>query len=47
MNTASLVLLFLVAVAFGFGLYKMIKKKGRCAGCDGSCPGCGCGKSRA
>lgn len=44
MNTASFVLIFLIAVAFGYGLYKTVKKKGRCAGCDGSCPGCTYGR---
>lgn len=40
MNGISYVLLFLVAAAVGYGIYKTVKRKGRCACCDGSCPGC-------
>jgi len=40
MNSVSYVLLFLIAAAVGFGIYKTVKRKGRCACCDGTCPGC-------
>jgi len=40
MNLVSYVLLILIAAAVGCGIYKTVKRKGRCACCDGTCPGC-------
>jgi len=40
MNLISYLLIFAVAAAVGYGIYKTVKRKGRCACCDGSCPGC-------
>lgn len=40
MNLISYVLLFLIAMAVGYGFYKTVKRKGRCTCCDGTCPGC-------
>lgn len=40
MNPVSYILLFFIAAAVGCGIYKTVKRKGRCACCDGTCPGC-------
>lgn len=41
MNAISYVLIIVIAAAAGYGIFRMIRRKGRCACCDGSCPGCG------
>jgi len=40
MNALSYILIFLVAVAVGYGIYRTIRRKGKCACCDGGCSGC-------
>jgi len=50
MNVLSYILIFLIAVAVGYGIYRMIRRRGKCACCDGGCSGCpaagGCGSCK-
>ena len=40
MNLATILVAAAVVLGIAAAIRKIIKRKGRCAFCDGSCPGC-------
>ena len=40
MNTVSWILVGVLAVAVGYAIVSLVKRKGKCAGCDGNCACC-------
>ena len=40
MNLATILVAAAVIALLVFAVVKTVKRKGRCAFCDGSCPGC-------
>ena len=40
MNVWDVILAAAIIVLVAFAVYKSIKRRGRCAGCDGTCESC-------